>query len=101
MATRKKQGNGKEAPAAASMMQTPDAASASPTTTKRRATPAAKKAANSSSSPEIEKSSCADKTCVDSAAIAHRAWEIWQREGCPEGRAMEHWLQAERELAGS
>ena len=35
---------------------------------------------------------------LDHAAIAHRAWEIWQHEGCPEGRDMEHWLQAEKEL---
>src|SRR6185436_9938547 len=25
-------------------------------------------------------------------AIARRAYEIWQGEGCPDGRAMEHWL---------
>lgn len=34
----------------------------------------------------------------DQSAIALRAWEIWQREGCPEGRALDHWLMAEREL---
>ena len=31
-------------------------------------------------------------------AIANRAWQIWLKEGCPEGRALEHWLQAESEL---
>jgi len=30
--------------------------------------------------------------------IAHRAYEIWQESGCPEGKHDEHWLQAEREL---
>jgi len=30
--------------------------------------------------------------------ISRRAREIWEREGRPEGRDMEHWLQAETEL---
>ena len=30
--------------------------------------------------------------------ISQRAREIWEREGRPEGRAKEHWLQAETEL---
>jgi hypothetical protein len=34
----------------------------------------------------------------DRTAIALRAWEIWQKEGCPEGRALNHWLRAEQEL---
>ncbi len=33
------------------------------------------------------------------AAVARRAREIWQNEGCPDGRAEEHWLRAERELS--
>jgi hypothetical protein len=32
--------------------------------------------------------------------IRLRALEIWREEGCPEGRASEHWEQAERELGG-
>ena len=32
--------------------------------------------------------------------IRLRALEIWRAEGCPEGRAREHWEQAERELVG-
>ena len=28
-----------------------------------------------------------------------RAYLIWEREGSPEGREVEHWLQAEREIA--
>ena len=38
---------------------------------------------------------------LDHSSIAKRAWEIWQREGCPEGRDLEHWLQAEKELRRS
>ena len=30
--------------------------------------------------------------------IAKRAYEIWQAQGCPEGRDAENWYQAEREL---
>ena len=33
--------------------------------------------------------------------IRLRALEIWREEGCPEGRAREHWEQAERELGGN
>ena len=31
-------------------------------------------------------------------AIERRAYELWQAEGFPEGRALDHWLQAEREF---
>jgi hypothetical protein len=30
--------------------------------------------------------------------IADRAHAIWEREGCPAGRELDHWLQAEQEL---
>jgi hypothetical protein len=32
--------------------------------------------------------------------IRLRALEIWREEGCPEGRASEHWERAEREMRG-
>lgn len=32
--------------------------------------------------------------------IAERARAIWQQRGQPEGRDLEHWLEAERELRG-
>ena len=32
--------------------------------------------------------------------IRLRALEIWRKEGNPEGRAQEHWAQAEREVGG-
>jgi hypothetical protein len=31
-------------------------------------------------------------------AIRQRSYEIWQREGCPDGKADDHWLQAKAEL---
>ena len=32
--------------------------------------------------------------------IRCRALEIWREQGCPDGRAKEHWEQAEREVGG-
>lgn len=32
-------------------------------------------------------------------AVSRRAYEIWEREGRPEGCDLKHWLQAERELS--
>lgn len=32
--------------------------------------------------------------------IRHRAHELWDNEGKPEGREMDFWLRAERELDG-
>jgi len=31
--------------------------------------------------------------------IRERAYQIWEREGCPEGRAQAHWYEAEQEVA--
>jgi hypothetical protein len=31
--------------------------------------------------------------------ISRRALEIWEQEGRPEGRALEHWLRAQSELS--
>lgn len=33
------------------------------------------------------------------ARIRRRAYQIWEEQGWPHGRAEEHWLQAEREIA--
>lgn len=30
--------------------------------------------------------------------VRQRSYEIWRREGCPEGRSLENWLRAEMEL---
>ncbi len=32
--------------------------------------------------------------------IARRAYQIWLKDGRPEGRDREHWLRAEEELRG-
>ena len=33
--------------------------------------------------------------------IRERAYELWEQAGRPEGRAVEHWLQAETEIAAA
>lgn len=35
---------------------------------------------------------------VSAEDIARRAYQLWEHQGCPEGRHEEHWLAAEREL---
>ena len=37
----------------------------------------------------------------DDRKIRQRAYEMWDRDGRPDGRSEDYWLQAERELAGS
>ncbi len=37
----------------------------------------------------------------DMQMIRDRAYAIWQSEGHPEGRALEHWLMAERQRLAS
>jgi hypothetical protein len=39
------------------------------------------------------------KTQVIHEAIAHRAYEIWRRNGQPENTSEANWLEAEGELA--
>lgn len=33
--------------------------------------------------------------------VRERAYRIWESEGRPHGRDLDHWLQAERELAAA
>jgi hypothetical protein len=33
--------------------------------------------------------------------IAERAYFIWKQKGCPDGKALDNWLQAEAELSTS
>jgi Protein of unknown function (DUF2934) len=33
--------------------------------------------------------------------VRRRAYELWESEGRPSGREHDHWLQAEREVAGT
>jgi hypothetical protein len=35
------------------------------------------------------------------ADIAARAYALWQEEGCQDGRDVEYWLRAERQLNGN
>jgi hypothetical protein len=35
---------------------------------------------------------------VSEEAVRQRSYEIWQREGRPEGRALAHWFMAKAEL---
>ncbi|BCJ91308.1 hypothetical protein IZ6_20430 [Terrihabitans soli] len=37
----------------------------------------------------------------DNELIRLRAYEIWAREGQPEGRELEHWLQARQQILGT
>jgi hypothetical protein len=35
---------------------------------------------------------------ITEEAIRERSYYIWQREGCPDGRSVEHWTRAKSEL---
>ncbi len=35
---------------------------------------------------------------ISEEAIRQRSYAIWEREGRPQGKAMEHWLRAKTEL---
>jgi hypothetical protein len=37
----------------------------------------------------------------DNERIRHRAYQIWEAEGRPEGRGAQHWAQARDELGGN
>ena len=37
---------------------------------------------------------------TEETVIHQLAYSIWPREGCPEGKALDHWLRAKAELAG-
>jgi hypothetical protein len=38
-------------------------------------------------------------SAADAGSIRQRAYELWERDGRPEGRELEYWLMAESELA--
>jgi hypothetical protein len=40
-------------------------------------------------------------TALEMSTISARAYSIWEREGRPDGKALNHWLQAEAELIGT
>lgn len=35
-----------------------------------------------------------------STRIAEKAYHLWERDGRPDGRSLDHWLQAEADVAG-
>jgi hypothetical protein len=43
-------------------------------------------------------SSISSSNGISADAISRRAYEIWEREGRPEGSDLRHWLAAEQEL---
>jgi hypothetical protein len=46
-----------------------------------------------------ESSTTSSQTTIPAVdAISQRAYELWEREGRPEGSDLRHWLQAEQEL---
>ncbi len=63
---------------------------------------------NPEATPPLEKKSRSEDNMVAEGSpphllsddIALRAYEIWCDEGCPEGRALDHWLRAEQEKLG-
>jgi Protein of unknown function (DUF2934) len=36
----------------------------------------------------------------DMERVSSKAYEIWEQEGKPDGRALDHWLEAERHVLG-
>ena len=36
----------------------------------------------------------------DMERVRSKAYEIWEQEGKPNGRALDHWLEAKRQVAG-
>ena len=38
------------------------------------------------------------RPATDTDLVARRAFELWCLQGCQHGHALDHWLQAEREL---
>ena len=71
----------------------------------KKARTTTKKARNTAGNPEIN----GNVTSIETAAqnvldlaeqVRRRAYEIYEQSGRPDGRAHEHWLQAEAELRG-
>jgi HSP20 family protein len=46
----------------------------------------------------VEPKTLTDRANQTFQAIARRAFELFEKEGCPSGRDVEHWLKAEAEL---
>ena len=61
--------------------------------------------ATSQTSPAVEKTGqmaqAFKRAAVDHAHIAQRAYELYEQRGRQDGRDLEDWLKAERELGGA
>jgi Protein of unknown function (DUF2934) len=56
-------------------------------------------AATQQTEPEVVAAiSSADGQVAGEQAIRERAYAIWEEEGRPEGRHLDHWLRAEAEI---
>ena len=73
-------------------------------TTVSRATPA-KSVVTSHASPGSEKTGPGEQAArraeVHQGLVAQRAYELYEERGREEGRALEDWLNAERQLVGA
>ena len=73
-------------------------------TTVNRATPAMP-ATTSHAGPGSEMSGPAEQAARRAEAhqgrVAQRAYELYEQRGCQEGRALEDWLNAERQLVSA
>jgi hypothetical protein len=70
--------------------------------TASRAAGGAAKAKPAASKTKVASAGGSRRTGGDLAErIRQRAYEIWEREGRPEGREQAHWEQAEREVANA
>jgi hypothetical protein len=49
----------------------------------------------------MEAAAMPESARIDKEAIARRAYEIWEAEGCPHGRDRDHWEAAARELGSA
>jgi hypothetical protein len=63
---------------------------------KRIVRPKASKSANAPSAMTVSGSAT---PAPSEELVATRAYQLWLAEGCPDGRALEHWVQAQHELA--
>lgn len=52
-------------------------------------------------SPSLEKPAQAGQAVKGTAAIAQRAYELYEKRGRKDGQALEDWLNAERQLAAA
>jgi Protein of unknown function (DUF2934) len=55
--------------------------------------------------PQTEPAVLAAISSADPAAreraIRERAYSIWEEEGCPQGKDLDHWLRAEAEIGSA